>query len=43
MPLQSGTQWDALAHIFFEGKMYNGYEADQVSSKGALESGSVLG
>jgi len=37
MPLQSGTQWDALAHIFFEGKMYNGYDADQVSSKGALK------
>jgi putative cyclase len=37
MPLQSGTQWDALAHIFFEGKMYNGFAADQVSSKGALK------
>jgi kynurenine formamidase len=37
MPLQSGTQWDALAHIFFEGKMYNGYAADQVSSKGAMK------
>ena len=24
MPLQSGTQWDALAHIFYDGKMYNG-------------------
>jgi hypothetical protein len=37
MPLQSGTQWDALAHIFFEGKMYNGYDPDQVGSKGALK------
>ncbi|TDC94569.1 cyclase family protein [Actinomadura sp. 7K507] len=37
MPLQSGTQWDALAHIFFEGKMYNGFTADQVGSKGALK------
>jgi len=37
MPLQSGTQWDALAHIFFEGRMYNGYPADQVSSKGAMK------
>lgn len=36
MPLQSGTQWDALAHIFFEGKMYNGVEAMMVGSKGAL-------
>jgi len=37
MPLQSGTQWDALAHIFFEGKMYNGFDARQVGSKGALK------
>jgi kynurenine formamidase len=37
MPLQSGTQWDALAHIFFEGKMYNGYDPAQVGSKGALK------
>lgn len=36
LPLQSGTQWDALAHIFFEGRMYNGGEASMVGSKGAL-------
>ena len=35
MPLQSGTQWDALAHIIFEGHIYNGYEAREVSSRGA--------
>ena len=35
MPLQSGTQWDALAHIMFEDKMYNGYPAKRVTSKGA--------
>lgn len=35
MPLQSGTQWDALSHIIFEGKIYNGYSADLVSSGGA--------
>lgn len=35
MPLQCGTQWDALAHIIFEGKIYNGFSADLVSSKGA--------
>jgi Putative cyclase len=35
MPLQSGTQWDALAHIMFEDKMYNGFPARQVTSKGA--------
>ena len=27
MPLQCVTQWDSLAHIFYEGKMYNGYDA----------------
>ena len=35
MPLQSGTQWDALAHIFYEGTMYNGYPQEMVSSRGA--------
>jgi kynurenine formamidase len=35
MPLQCGTQWDALSHIIFEDRIYNGYSADQVSSKGA--------
>lgn len=35
MPLQCGTQWDALAHIIFENKIYNGYSAREVSSKGA--------
>ncbi|MPZ60929.1 MAG: cyclase family protein [Propionibacteriales bacterium] len=35
MPLQCGTQWDSLAHIIFEERMYNGYSADLVSSKGA--------
>jgi kynurenine formamidase len=37
MPLQCGTQWDALSHVVFENKIYNGYSADQVSSKGALK------
>lgn len=36
MPLQCGTQWDALAHVVYEDKIYNGYPADLVSSKGAL-------
>lgn len=35
MPLQCATQWDALAHIFHDGKMYNGYGPEQVSSQGA--------
>ena len=36
LPLQSGTQWDALGHIIFDGKIYNGYDATEVGSKGAL-------
>lgn len=39
LPLQCGTQWDSLAHVVFENKIYNGYSADQVSSKGALRNG----
>lgn len=35
MPLQAGTQWDALGHIFFDGKMYNGRGPEDVSSFGA--------
>jgi kynurenine formamidase len=35
MPLQSGTQWDSLAHIFHNGVMYNGYPASDVSGTGA--------
>jgi len=35
MPLQCATQWDSLAHIFYEGKMYNGYDATLVTSHGA--------
>lgn len=37
MPLQSGTQWDSLAHVVYDDVIYNGYSADQVSSKGALK------
>ena len=36
LPLQSGTQWDALAHIIFDGRIYNGYDATTVGSKGAI-------
>jgi kynurenine formamidase len=35
MPLQCGTQWDALAHIFYRGQMYNGHGLDHVTSTGA--------
>jgi len=37
LPLQAGTQWDALSHMVFENKIYNGYEATEVSSLGALK------
>ncbi len=37
MPLQCVTQWDSLAHVFYEGKMYNGYDATLVTSSGAAK------
>jgi kynurenine formamidase len=39
MPLQAGTQWDALSHIFFRGCMYNGYPRERVTSSGATLNG----
>jgi kynurenine formamidase len=39
MPLQCGTQWDALSHCFTDGRMYNGYDANQVASNGARKNG----
>ena len=33
MPLQSGTQWDALAHVGYDDKLYNGYDAREVGSR----------
>lgn len=35
MPLQCGTQWDALAHVFYDGQMYNGRDIKLVTSQGA--------
>lgn len=35
--LQSSTQWDALAHIFHDGKMYNGHGPELVTSRGAAK------
>jgi kynurenine formamidase len=37
--LQGGTQWDALSHIFRDGRMYNGFPANHVSSRGARSLG----
>jgi kynurenine formamidase len=39
MALQSATQWDALAHVYYEEKLYNGFPADSVTSFGAKHCG----
>jgi kynurenine formamidase len=39
MPLQCATQWDALAHCFLDGRLYNGYDANLVGSQGAKRNG----
>jgi kynurenine formamidase len=39
MPLQCATQWDALSHCFLDGRLYNGYDANTVSSAGARRNG----
>ncbi|OAI52818.1 cyclase [Betaproteobacteria bacterium SCGC AG-212-J23] len=39
MPLQCGTQWDGLGHIFYENSMWNGYDCREVTSNGAQKCG----
>ncbi|NND49934.1 MAG: cyclase family protein, partial [Rhizobiales bacterium] len=39
LPLQCGTQWDSLAHIFANDKMWNGYDAILVDANGAKKNG----
>lgn len=39
LPTQCSTQWDALAHIFLDDKMYNGYDATLVDARGARKNG----
>jgi kynurenine formamidase len=39
MPLQAATQWDALAHVYYEEQLYNGYKSDAVTSFGATRDG----
>lgn len=36
---QGATHWDALGHIFYEGKMWNGYDCSLVTSSGASRNG----
>jgi kynurenine formamidase len=35
MPLQAGTQWDGLSHVYYDGQLYNGYDAGLVTAAGA--------
>jgi kynurenine formamidase len=35
MPLQGSTQLDGLAHIFYDGQLYNGYPSDSITADGA--------
>ena len=39
MPLQCGTQWDGLGHVFYEDHMWNGYDCREVTSAGAQKCG----
>ncbi|MEZ7975636.1 MAG: cyclase family protein [Pontimonas sp.] len=35
MALQAASQWDSLAHVHYDGKLYNGFDASEVSVRGA--------
>lgn len=35
MPLQCASQWDGLAHVFYDGQIYNGFPSSDVTSHGA--------
>ena len=37
LPVQCATHWDSLGHIFYEDKMYNGYDAREVDCKRARQ------
>lgn len=39
MATHGATQWDALSHCFVDGKMYNGYDANEISSQGTKQLG----
>lgn len=39
MPLQCGTQWDGLGHVFYENSMWNGYDCRSVTTMGAEKCG----
>ena len=37
MPLQCGTQWDALSHAWYDDKLYNGFSPSAITSRGATK------
>lgn len=37
MALQAASQWDALAHVHYDGSLYNGFSAEEVGVRGALK------
>lgn len=39
MPLQAATHWDALAHVYYDDHLYNGFPADTISAHGAARDG----
>jgi kynurenine formamidase len=39
MPLQAASQWDALAHVHYDGQLYNGFSTDTLTVKGAARCG----
>lgn len=39
LPLQCATQWDSLAHVHYDGQLYNGHPAATTSSAGAAKNG----
>ncbi|QRG05349.1 cyclase family protein [Xanthobacter dioxanivorans] len=39
MPVQAATHWDSLGHVFYEDKMYNGFDAKLVDSAGVHKNG----
>jgi kynurenine formamidase len=39
LPLQCATQWDSLAHVHYDGQLYNGFPAGTITSAGAARNG----
>lgn len=41
MPLQCATHWDSLAHVFYDGQMWNGHSASSVSAMHGAQKNSI--